>query len=331
MRKLYFLSLLILGSSAAHAQFTLTSSAHGITTGHSITYHNFATAVGRGTSGANVTWDLSGNTFNTTSPVTEVYTTPLGYHTANFPRTNMVMYNSQNDTTYFRQTTGNTVDSLIIMGLHFNSIQGVGKLAFNDPNLLLKYPYDYNMSPISDMLSGNNTNGNSTTDIDAYGTLKLSSGSYSTIRVRYNLDLTIQTGFGPVSVNMKDFTWFTQSQRDPIMKIRVITSLLGNDSTAMANSLFTGIEANNSLNGAFTLYPNPSTDQVKMNLNLEKSGNTTVEIYSNSGARVYSENLGMLSAGGHSFDLSTANVAAGVYTVRVISDGETGIKKLVVQ
>lgn len=332
MRKIYLLSSLLLGSLAAQAQFTLTTAGHGLVTPNTITYHNFSGSVAPGAGGAGVTWDYSTKTFDLSNSIVETYALPQTRHTNDFPRTNLMMYTNLGDTTFFRQTSGASVDSTLLIGFNFTS-QNVGKLSFNDPNLILKFPYDYSMPSFTDMVSGNNVTGNSSTDIDGYGTLKLTSGSYAAIRTLYNLDLSVTvSGFPfPIAVNIKDWTWFIQGQRNPVMKIRAMNVTgFGSDTVAMANQLYTGISKQNNLSGAFNLYPNPATDEAKIIMNLEKSGNTMIEIYAATGALVYSQNMGVLSIGTHTFDLNTANVADGIYTVRLISSGETGIKKLVV-
>jgi len=77
-----------------------------------------------------------------------------------------------------------------------------------------------------------------------------------------------------------------------------------------------GINSPSSI-GNVDVFPNPSNTNTNININLVKSENVTVNVYDMAGALVSSENEGQLGEGQHIVDLNTANLANGMYFVKV--------------
>ena len=76
-------------------------------------------------------------------------------------------------------------------------------------------------------------------------------------------------------------------------------------------------------------YPNPATDQAKIQLNLGNGGSYSVDIIDNAGRTVHSSHL--QTAGSILFTIRTDRLPSGIYTVRFAGNGNTIVRRLVVQ
>lgn len=84
-----------------------------------------------------------------------------------------------------------------------------------------------------------------------------------------------------------------------------------------------------SSNGSdFAVYPNPANNFAVVLLKLSDEQNVSIEIYNMLGDKVYSMDAGNTQAGMHNYKLNTAEFSAGVYFVKVITNGSTQVKKL---
>ncbi|MDI1234432.1 MAG: DUF5011 domain-containing protein [bacterium] len=77
-----------------------------------------------------------------------------------------------------------------------------------------------------------------------------------------------------------------------------------------------------------TLYPNPTTGKVTIDLKGILSKNTVVEVYNAMGQKVISDNY---SEALDLFNIDLSGSAKGVYTIKLIADGQTIIKRVVLQ
>ncbi len=81
----------------------------------------------------------------------------------------------------------------------------------------------------------------------------------------------------------------------------------------------------------FSIYPNPATDNMQVNFNLNEAKNVNISIYNTLGALVFSNNKGQLSSGNHAIDINVSSLAKGVYYMK-LQAGENNIsKKLVIE
>jgi hypothetical protein len=94
------------------------------------------------------------------------------------------------------------------------------------------------------------------------------------------------------------------------------------------NNLVVATE-NFTLNNAVNVTPNLTTGNIYVNIALEKTQNVQVEITNALGQRMQTKNLGVITGGNFSFDLSA--FPAGNYFVRVAAEGSTAVKKVVKQ
>ncbi|KAA3631643.1 MAG: T9SS C-terminal target domain-containing protein [Bacteroidetes bacterium] len=88
-----------------------------------------------------------------------------------------------------------------------------------------------------------------------------------------------------------------------------------------------GVEEN-VLNDQFTVAPNPVRNNATLFFTLNDKQETVVRVLNVTGEVVYTKDLGMLSAGNYTEELSLDQLSAGVYFINLISGEETGIKKV---
>ncbi|MBO4587819.1 MAG: T9SS type A sorting domain-containing protein [Bacteroidales bacterium] len=80
-----------------------------------------------------------------------------------------------------------------------------------------------------------------------------------------------------------------------------------------------------------SIYPNPTSSQATIDINLSENANTMVRVFDMSGKVVFTENLGRIDAGNHKTQLNCQNLRKGIYIVNVVSGKATATSKLVVR
>ncbi|HTL81336.1 MAG TPA: T9SS type A sorting domain-containing protein [Bacteroidia bacterium] len=105
------------------------------------------------------------------------------------------------------------------------------------------------------------------------------------------------------------------------------------DTTTMGqvirNFFATGVNEQNAFVSSMNVYPNPSSTNINLNFDLTTAGKVTVQIVDNLGQTVAVKDLGELSAGNYSQVLTTENLTAGSYFVR-LQTGESVLTKRIV-
>jgi len=99
------------------------------------------------------------------------------------------------------------------------------------------------------------------------------------------------------------------------------------DNLAFTGSV-AGVENNTIYINIITLFPNPTNDNIMIELNLKSSENTVVEIRDLNGKIVLTKDLGTLK-GLSKQSIGISSLAAGSYLVNIISGKETKIEKII--
>ncbi len=81
--------------------------------------------------------------------------------------------------------------------------------------------------------------------------------------------------------------------------------------------------------GNYQVFPNPAGDRLYLNLLLDESANTTLEVFNTLGQRVMSERKGKLHQGAHQFNFDVSALKEGVYFLVLQSDQGRGMVKFV--
>lgn len=92
----------------------------------------------------------------------------------------------------------------------------------------------------------------------------------------------------------------------------------------------TGIEKHDSFLNSIIVYPNPSTENINLSLNLKKSQQVNIEITDLSGKSIRTKNAGNLQ--GESIQtINITGIAKGTYLVRVSAEEGTEVRKIVIE
>lgn len=178
--------------------------------------------------------------------------------------------------------------------------------------------------------------------VDGYGTLILPHGTYQCIRqvsVITKVD-TIGTdsvtGFTiprPVSAEYK---WLANAGLIPILQV---TTQLINNAEVVSNIFYQDtydstlfqVGVNEGENTIYSsVYPNPASEVVNIDLSLIHSGKVSVEILDLDGKTVLKQDEGLHSAGEFRATVSARDLSAGTYFLRVYSGDEQNVHKLVI-
>lgn len=84
-------------------------------------------------------------------------------------------------------------------------------------------------------------------------------------------------------------------------------------------------------NDQIALYPNPSSNTAFLSMNMDKESPVQVSIYQINGALVSDKDYGMLSSGPINLPIEIVNFNAGVYFVKVMTEDESAVMKMVVE
>jgi hypothetical protein len=78
---------------------------------------------------------------------------------------------------------------------------------------------------------------------------------------------------------------------------------------------------------AFTVFPNPATNNLNVEISLEKPETVNIEVFDILGQRVKTEQVNSVGSGLTTLTLSVSDLAAGSYTIRISSDSAESVKR----
>lgn len=78
---------------------------------------------------------------------------------------------------------------------------------------------------------------------------------------------------------------------------------------------------------AFTVFPNPATNNLNVEISLEKPETLNIEVFDILGQRVKTEQVNSVGSGLTTLTLSVSDLAAGSYTIRISSDSAESVKR----
>lgn len=328
---LLFLISLIINLSAI-AQITFDSK-HFPIVGDVYTTYNVDTAgILPGTSGANQVWDFSNIKVGKTAKVMKFQDTSASKITRNYEPFNPSLCAWDSSEIYIFNK-----DSI---GFYLVAIYDTTKkteFVYVKQLQMMRAPMVYN-----DVFSSNficddsqNTNlfamGNGTTELnaDAYGTIKLPSGTYNdVIRVKQTMKSKFLNAAATDTISKSittTYDWYDSKNKLPIFTIEItytsIPALSIEKEIKISSAVMTNIEkiANKE---TVSIYPNPAKDIVNIIVNDNKS---SLNIYNINGILVNKIDLKNTSN-----NINISDLPKGIYTFEVIGSATTFHKKIVV-
>ncbi len=275
--------------------------------------------VNEGNSGANVSWDFSSlnlqgieNNYAWKSVNQSLFTDTLNGRADIFLDINDV------DGSMFFQTSN---DSLQAIALGFP--QDTSYVEYTDYLLYAVYPFTFGDSYTDDALlniGAYSQSTKSTVTADAYGTLKLSTGTFSVLRLVTIDSITESAGGIGGSWSNKiveiSYDWYTQNSKIPLFSIAWDDNSL--TKTVMYNNSEMPTSLKNQEVAAIQYYPNPVNDELNFSQTLEQ-----ITIYDSNGRLVktyYNTN---------NISFSGTEITSGLYFVKVYHDQQQSQFKLI--
>ncbi len=247
-----------------------------------------------GPSGAGQNWDFSGIIPSFSNLVTAVdpASTPFA---GEFSESNVAFHYTGNDEFYsFVEVTSS---EMLNDGAGFEP-GGANEsfIHYTDAVKLLKYPFSFSDSYTDtyfasySFVEGMLTHewGNITVTADAWGSVTTPAGTFgNTLRVKREMVYTDSVWMSGVFLYANTFTqthydWFTATSHTPVMSI----SITQDGTTATYRTDAVGIDEDGILNSQISLYPNPATDRINIELPDGVKGNTNIYLFDLAGKQV---------------------------------------------
>ncbi|MFY9310667.1 MAG: T9SS type A sorting domain-containing protein [Bacteroidia bacterium] len=91
-----------------------------------------------------------------------------------------------------------------------------------------------------------------------------------------------------------------------------------------------GINEDRTEIGTASIYPNPANDKTTLNISLNKTGKVTIALFDMTGKSVIDVFTGQINAGMNSFAINTAELPAGIYFTKIVTDSYSKTVKTVI-
>lgn len=353
MKKIYFLFLSIFTLSQFQAQtYTLTPSNNRPVVGDtygSLNVDTNSTSLPMNISGAGVTWSITGLSMTDSIVVPNTFSTASSFsNSPNYPGTNLVQYDSTT-ITYYKSST----NLLELLGVD----AGQFDLNYNAGNATIaSYPMAFGFSNTDNTVGGSITattpfgpatgtfTGVMNIQIDATGTLNINNFSNFTNCVRLtatqNVSFDLMTFAGQMAGTLDQtiYNFYNSSSKFPLFTasyshIQVPSANIdqGQVQVSVLSSVLIGVKENKLNDVIFKAYPNPSNSEVQLYFVLTKTESYTVEISNTIGQIVKTVLLSDLQPGMYNETINTADLSAGIYTIKVSGKNTQGTEKLVIQ
>ena len=297
------------------------------------------TGVTEGPSGTGQAWDFSALV---SSPAigTHEYIAASAHPEGSFFATANMAYSPSTDAW---QMFESSADSIYLVG---EKSTANTRLTYSDGATFFKFPVAFNTPQIDSVygefpdgfFSSVSRKGIYEVTFDAEGSLITPFMTFAAAkRVEYrgaHLDSS-WTGAANAFNFMSRYEWYVPGRTAPVLILHKTQIILngGNPQTNFevwyADDNATGVEAG--MNQSMTLAPNPTTGNTKLQVNLAQADELEIEVLNMVGERVSLVQTGFTSAGLHTFELQTEGLAKGVYFVRLNSEGNSNVSKLVIQ
>lgn len=205
---------------------------------------------------------------------------------------------------------------------------------------LITIPFAYGASVSNAPLAGTGYGGSTLTGTisvvaDGYGTLKVGGITYNDIlRVKYDLDMVADLGAGVTSpIHVVKYCWYKANLRAPLMQMSSLnmSGFVGNSVQKYITVAYgtVGIDDIEKPEINFSVYPNPTSGQTSVKLNIDRSSDVKLKVMDITGRVVFTQES-YLTAGDHNIKLDLANLSKGVYVLSAIAGATTREKRLLI-
>lgn len=177
-------------------------------------------------------------------------------------------------------------------------------------------------------------------EVDGWGTLNLpNGGSYDVLRVKSTIEgidtiYIDQFSFGlAIPSTQLEYKWYAVGQGEAVLTVNA-TELLGNSTITGATYKHhdpSGINAVNMLKNQLDLYPNPSKEIAQVKYFTPVQGALTISVLDITGKVVLWQQEQCLAQVNNQYQLNTAQLPAGFYTLQISQQGSIASTKMVIE
>jgi len=286
-----------------------------------------------GDSGQDITWDLSG--------LVALDTNELSYETpTNHPKG-----------TFFPDATvvgisGDAGEFIDISSFAWQRL-GISAPSFgfevnysNDPEVFLTFPFSYS-NTFNSEFSGTTLNGGTASPrtgaisvtADGTGTLIMPYGQFNNVLRIKVLETTTDTiNSIPVTVETLTYSWYQEGIHASIAS--VIQTTIDTNVTSASYFLDASIlTANRPLalwDSPVFVYPNPTTDYIRVDFDLDQPSRIQWKITSIDGKIVIPATSTFRQAGHHTLPIDVTSIPSGKYFIQLITNEKIATKKLII-
>ncbi|MES2764018.1 MAG: T9SS type A sorting domain-containing protein [Bacteroidota bacterium] len=349
MKKIYLLTFSLFALTQLNAQttYTLTQANSEPMIGDSYASKGVdtSTALPMNITGLNITWNCT-DLYDTLAVDTNKYISPSADpNSGNYPGVTMVRSNASGST-YFKSTT----NKLELLGLDIAFGGNSANLNYDvNPAVLAQYNMSYGFTN-TDAVEGSMTamsfpgtfTGTVNSSLDGTGTLNLNGLSFtdcSRVKTVQNILFDLNAGITTISgsVDQTTYMFYNSSSKFPIFSynfFHVVTGVFPDQDQVQIEclaNLMIGVKETKQNNVIFKLYPNPANSDISLYFVLAQPETYHVEIVNTLGQIVKTITFNNSQPGIHNEAINTADLGAGIYTVKVSGKNKQGTEKLVIQ
>lgn len=338
MKKLFFTSLIVCASAIeGFAQPTLSAATNNPVVGDLFIGHHADTAgPTMGIPGAGVTWNFTA-LIETSRDTTSYVSCPATPYCDSFSGSTVVMKNG--DTYQYCVTSPG---KFTILGAFADG----ALLKFDNTKDVLRFPMTYGTIQIDTVVTAMPPSGGAgivmkhidSTTADGYGTLKLPSGTYpNVLRLHIVTHNVVTIEFPDTVLTMESreegYEWYMPGFHSPLLTMSYdstggnhLTDIIYYTKPAPAATAIAEVETVKKLN----VYPNPASDAVNIQFDVESPGPTAITLKDLAGRTVASTEQYM-SSGNYVLDYKLPAVPDGLYVLSVQYSGGMLTNRLIIK
>ena len=324
--------------SAAMAQPTLSASTNNPVAGDVFYgYWVDTNGLSNGPSGAGVTWDFT-TVVRNDSDTTTFFNCAATPYCSSFVGSNIAFRNGSE----YTYCTSTATDFSVIGAYSDGSA-----LLYSNPLLWAKYPLTMgtsyaDTSALSLTISGFDLymTTRSVSVADAWGTLKLPSGTYTNALRIHTTNIRKDSADIPGMPFVQEsqtetYTWYAPGFHYSLLVLNYDTAGSGTSYLSSAQYYRKPAGTTNVTDAitavtSSTVYPNPAADRATLRFNAARAGTVAIMVTDVTGKEVYADENRTVVSGTNEAPLDISSLPNGVYTVRVAGAGISAISRLVV-
>ena len=213
------------------------------------------------------------------------------------------------------------------------------KNAFTELKYSLQYEDNYS-SGYNAPPYGNNAGyyvGTYMVKADAYGTMKIRNTQYDSVLrlhvINAGMDSIYAPGIGAFEIpdSISSYIYYCPGKKSPILTISYTPAGKSVTFNDFDHVRLTGIAPEKNETVSFNLFPNPAKNNAKISMISNQPSEANIDIINELGQVVKSLDNIPLMKGANNFSLDLPGIPHGIYFVNLISNGQVGRQKLVIE